>query len=245
VDELATGGAGRGAVLLLSGGLDSATVARAAQRGGWALHALTFRYGQRHVLEVEAARRFAAGLPAASHRVVEIDLGLLGGSALTDPKRAVPKGRAESEIGAGPIPETYVPARNTVFLSYALGLCEVLEVDDIFLGVNALDYSGYPDCRPEYLEAFERLARLATRAGVEGGRTLTIHAPLLRKTKAEIIRWGVELGVDHSRTWSCYDPTPDGRPCGACDSCLLRKKGFREAGVEDHTPYAETPGRRP
>jgi 7-cyano-7-deazaguanine synthase len=227
-----SGGSGCEAVLLFSGGLDSTTVARVAMDRGFSLHAITFRYGQRHSREVEAARELAKELGFLSHRVITIDLSSMGGSSLTEPSARIQKGRSPSEIAGGPIPQTYVPARNTIFLAYALGWCEVLGVEDIFLGVNALDYSGYPDCRPEYLRAFEAMARLATRAGVEGGQ-LRIHAPLIDRTKAQIIRWGTELGLDYGRTWSCYDPTPEGRPCGSCDSCLLRQKGFQEAGLPD------------
>ncbi len=238
------------AVILFSGGLDSTTLARVAAEQGFALHALTFAYGQRHTCEVEAARALARDLAFAAHRVIEIDPTALRGSALTDPGASIPRGRTDGEISGGPIPPTYVPARNTLFLSYALAWCETLGAADIFIGVNAIDYSGYPDCRPEFLRAFEALARLATRAGVEEKRDFRVHAPLIDRTKAEIIRWGVELGVDHSRTWSCYDPTdarpgggPGGGPggpihCGACDSCLLRRRGFRDAGVADPTRYA-------
>ncbi len=238
VKESEKSAAGREAVILLSGGLDSTTLAAVALSEGFRLHGLTFRYGQRHEREVEAAVRSAENLGFQSHRVVEIDLVSVGGSALTDSKIEVPLGRDPSTIAGNSIPDTYVPARNTIFLSFALAWCEVLGADDIFIGVNALDYSGYPDCRPEYLRAFETMCQLATRAGVEGGRRIRIHAPLIDKTKAEIIRWGMELGVDYAATWSCYDPGLDGRPCGLCDSCLLRKKGFREAGVSDPTPYA-------
>jgi len=231
-------GSGRDGVLLFSGGLDSTTLAAVALSREFRVHGLTFRYGQRHEREVQAAIRLAGDMGLQSHRVVEIDLPSVGGSALTDRGIELPRGRDPGEISGGPIPATYVPARNTIFLSYALAWCEVLGARDIFIGVNALDYSGYPDCRPEYLRAFERLAGLATRAGVEKGEAINIHAPLVDKTKAEIIRWGLELGVDYSRTWSCYDPEPDGRPCGQCDSCLLRKKGFREAEVDDPTLYA-------
>jgi len=222
----------RPAVILFSGGLDSTTLASIALEEGYQLHALTFRYGQRHEREVSAARDLSRELGFRSHRVVEIDLAAFGGSALTDAGAPVPKGRSEAQISAGHIPETYVPARNTIFLAYALAWCEVLGASDIFLGVNVLDYSGYPDCRPEYLRAFERMAALATRAGVEG-RKVRIHAPLINLTKAKIIRRGLELRVDYSRTWSCYDPTAEGGPCGACDSCILREKGFREAGLPD------------
>ena len=219
------------AVVLLSGGIDSATAAAVARAEGYEPHALTFRYGQRHDREVESAGRVAAALGAKQHLVLDLDLRRIGGSALTD-QIPVPKGRGLEEIGAG-IPVTYVPARNTIFLAYALGWAEVLGSEDLFLGVNALDYSGYPDCRPEYVAAFERLANLATKAGVEGRSKVTLHTPLIHLTKAEIIRRGASLGVDFSLTWSCYDPTRDRRPCGACDSCILREKGFAEAGLPD------------
>jgi 7-cyano-7-deazaguanine synthase len=221
----------RDAVVLLSGGLDSATTLAIARSEGFRVHALTVAYGQRHAVEVERAREIAAALGAASHRVVGLDLRFLSGSALTDVTVPVPKDRGDAAIGEG-IPSTYVPARNTVFLSLALAWAETLGACDLYLGVNALDYSGYPDCRPEYLAAFEAMARLATRAGVDG-RRLTIHAPLLRSTKAEIIRRAVGLGVDLGRTISCYDPASDGRPCGACDACLLRARGFAQAGLRD------------
>ena len=227
----------RPAVVLLSGGLDSATVAAIAQRDGFAVHALSFSYGQRHDVELEAAARVATQLDVLEHRVIEIDLRAFGGSALTDDAIAVPKHRSSVELSGTEIPVTYVPARNTIFLAYALGFAEVLGSVDIFVGVNALDYSGYPDCRPEFIEAFEAMGRLATRAGVEGGE-LTIHAPLIAMTKAEIIRTGVDLGVDYGLTLSCYDPTPAGEACGGCDSCVLRRKGFAEAGVPDPTRYA-------
>jgi 7-cyano-7-deazaguanine synthase len=231
----------RPAVVLLSGGLDSATVAAIAQRDGFAVHALSVAYGQRHDVELDAAARVAAQLGVVEHRVIEIDLRAFGGSALTDDAIAVPKHRSSAELAGTEIPVTYVPARNTIFLSYALGFAEVLGSVDIFVGVNALDYSGYPDCRPEFIEAFEAMGRLATRAGVEGGE-LTIHAPLIALTKAEIIRTGVELGVDYGLTLSCYDPTPSGEACGGCDSCVLRRKGFAEAGVPDPTRYARGSG---
>jgi 7-cyano-7-deazaguanine synthase len=218
------------AVALVSGGLDSATALAIALRDGYAVHALTFAYGQRHAVEIDRARRICAAAGVASHRVAPLDLRWMGGSALTA-DLAVPKDRPLAAMAEG-IPITYVPARNTIFLAAALGLAETLGTFDIFLGVNALDYSGYPDCRPEFLEAFERLADLATKAGVEGGR-YRLHAPLLRLTKAEIIAQAVELGVDLAATHSCYDPTPDGRPCGRCDSCLLRAKGFAEAKIAD------------
>jgi len=223
------------AVVLLSGGLDSATVAAIAADEGFSVHALSFSYGQRHSFELEAARRVAKSLKLVDHRVATIDLRVFGGSALTD-NIAVPKGRSSDEMEHG-IPVTYVPARNTIFLSFALAWAEVLRSSDIFIGVNALDYSGYPDCRPEFIRAFEEMANLATKAGVEGRQNLTIHAPLMHLTKAQIIHKGMELGVDYSLTSSCYDPNPDGRPCGQCDSCFLRRKGFRENGIEDPLPY--------
>ena len=223
--------ANKKAVVLLSGGLDSATVLAIARDEGYETHALSFSYGQRHIWELEAARRVAASLGAAEHRVASIDLRVFGGSALTD-EIDVPKGRAMDEMAHG-IPITYVPARNTIFLSFALAWAEVLESQDIFIGVNALDYSGYPDCRPEFIAAFEKLANLATKAGVEGRLKLKIHSPLIAMTKAQIIRRGLELGVDYGLTSSCYDPSPQGKPCGRCDSCLLREKGFRECGIED------------
>lgn len=225
------------AVVLLSGGLDSATVAAIAAGEGFAVHALSFSYGQRHSFEFDAARRVAKSLRVAEHRVATIDLRIFGGSALTD-DIDVPKGRNSAEMGDG-IPVTYVPARNTIFLSFALAWAEVLGSSDIFIGVNALDYSGYPDCRPEFIRAFEQMANLATKAGVEGRQDLTIHAPLMHLTKAGIIRKGMELGVDYSLTSSCYDPAPDGRPCGQCDSCFLRRKGFSENGIDDPLPYPD------
>jgi 7-cyano-7-deazaguanine synthase len=215
------------AVCLLSGGLDSATVLALARRDGFDCFALSFDYGQRHRVELEAAARVARALEAADHKITKIDLRMFGGSALTD-DIAVPK----NSLAEG-IPVTYVPARNTVFLSFALAWAEVLGAADIFIGVNAVDYSGYPDCRPEYIEAFERMGNLATKAGVEGRTRLKIHTPLIQLTKAGIIRLGLELGVDYSLTHSCYDPDDRGRPCGACDSCLLRRKGFAEAGMAD------------
>ena len=225
------GGLQRAAICLLSGGLDSATALAVARRGGFRCYALSFDYGQRHRVEVEAARRVAQALGAAEHRIVRIDLRAFGGSALTA-AIDVPKGRGGREMAAG-IPVTYVPARNTIFLSFALAWAEVAGAADIFIGVNAIDYSGYPDCRPEYIEAFERMANLATRAGVEGRLRLRIHTPLIRLRKAEIIRLGAGLGVDFGITHSCYDPDAAGRPCGACDSCILRSKGFAEAGIRD------------
>ncbi len=219
------------AVCLLSGGLDSSTCFAYARRMGFECYALSFDYGQRHRLELESAARVAAALGASQHLVIKVDLRAFGGSALTT-DIDVPKHRSAQDMGCG-IPITYVPARNTVFLSFALAWAETLEAADIFLGVNAIDYSGYPDCRPEYIEAFERMANLATRAGVEGRTTIKIHTPLIRLTKAEIVTLGRDLGLDFGLTWSCYDPDEQGRPCGACDSCLLRRKGFEEAGVVD------------
>ena len=223
------------AIVLLSGGVDSTTVLAMAQRQGFDVHALTFRYGQRHAIEIEAAQRLAAHFGVTQHVVVEIDLRLFGASALTS-NIDVPKGRTPDEIGQG-IPITYVPARNTIFLSFALAWAEVLAANDLFIGVNALDYSGYPDCRPEYLAAYQRMANLATKAGVEGQQHVTIHAPLIQMSKAQIIQTGLSLGVDYARTCSCYDPTPEGIACGACDACLLRLKGFAEAGVTDPAHY--------
>ena len=228
--------AGKRAVVLLSGGLDSATAAAMAKAEGYELHALTFRYGQRHAREVESAKRIAAALGAVQHLILDLDLRQIGGSALTA-DIPVPKGRGLEEIGTG-IPVTYVPARNTIFLSYALAWAEVIGSDAIVLGINAIDYSGYPDCRPEYIAAFEQIANLATQAGVEGRSKLTIHTPLIHLTKAEIVRRGAALGVDFALTWSCYDPTPDGQPCRACDSCILREKGFAKAGIPDPGPTA-------
>ena len=225
------------AVVLLSGGLDSATTLAIARAEGFACHALSFRYGQRHAVELVSAAAVAEHLGAVSHRVIEIDLRAFGGSALTD-DIPVPKDR-DAATHAGGIPITYVPARNTIFLSYALGCAEVLGAADIFLGVNAVDYSGYPDCRPEFVTAFERLANLATRAGVEGDG-FRIKAPLMRLSKAEIIRQGVELGVDYSITVSCYQPDAQGRACGRCDACRLRRAGFEKAGVPDPTRYLES-----
>jgi len=219
------------AVVLLSGGLDSATVLAIARSEGHEVYALSFRYGQRHVFELEAAARVAASIGVADHRTAAIDLRVFGGSALTE-YIEVPKGRTADDMSHG-IPITYVPARNTIFLSFALAWAEVLGSSDIFIGVNALDYSGYPDCRPEFIEAFERMANLATKAGVEGRQTLKIHTPLIAMTKAQIIQKGLELGVDYGLTSSCYDPSASGKPCGECDSCVLRRKGFRENEIED------------
>ena len=219
------------AVCLLSGGLDSSTCLALARREGYQCYALSFDYGQRHRAELEAAARVAQALGAARHVVARIDLRQIGHSALTD-DLAVPKGRSAEDMSHG-IPVTYVPARNTIFLSFALAWAEVLEAPDIFIGVNALDYSGYPDCRPEYIAAFESMANLATKAGVEGRLRVRIHTPLIRRSKAEIVKLGRELGLDFSLTHSCYDPDAEGRPCGQCDSCLLRRKGFQEAGIAD------------
>jgi 7-cyano-7-deazaguanine synthase len=216
------------AVVLLSGGLDSYTAAAIAKGQGFTLHALTVRYGQRHAREVDAARRVAAALGVAAHLVLDLDLRGIGGSALTS-EMPVPLDR---DLSATDIPSTYVPARNTIFLSLALGWAEVLNARDLVIGVNALDYSGYPDCRPEFIRAFESLAALATRAGVEGAR-FRVHAPLMALTKADIIRRGLELGLDYGLTHSCYDPAPDGAACGRCDSCVLRARGFAEAGAPD------------
>ncbi len=225
------------AVVALSGGLDSATALAICRRDGFEPFALSFRYGQRHEREIEAARQVARSLGAVEHRIAEIDLRVFGGSALTA-EIDVPKQRSETEMGTG-VPITYIPARNTIFLSYALAWAEVLGAQDIFLGVNAIDYSGYPDCRPEFIRAFENLANVATRAGSEEGARFRIHTPLISLSKAEIIREGVSLGVDYSLTHSCYDPTSDGLACGRCDSCQLRLKGFREAGLRDPIRYAE------
>lgn len=226
------------AVVLLSGGLDSATCLAWAVARGFECATLAFDYGQRHRVELGAAARVAAALGSRDHRVVRVDLAAIGGSALTA-DIAVPRDRGEAAMAAG-IPVTYVPARNTVFLAVALGLAETLGAADLVAGMNAVDYSGYPDCRPEYVRAFESLANLATKAGVEGAR-FTVHAPLMELDKAGIIRLGVSLGVDYALTHSCYDPAPDGRACGACDSCRLRARGFREAGVPDPTRYATRP----
>jgi len=228
------------AVVLLSGGLDSATVLAIARSEGFELYALSFSYGQRHIVELEAARRVAASIGVAAHRIAAIDLRVFGGSALTG-DIDVPKGRTAGEMAAG-IPITYVPARNTIFLSFALAWAEVLGSSDIFIGVNALDYSGYPDCRPQFIQAFEKMANLATKAGVEGRKALRIHTPLIALTKAQIVRTGIELGVDYGLTSSCYDPSPAGAPCEQCDSCLLRRKGFRENGIDDPLLYGRAGG---
>jgi 7-cyano-7-deazaguanine synthase len=230
------------AVVLLSGGMDSATTAAIALQQGFDVHALSFRYGQRHAAELQAAHRVAQRLGISKHVVLDIDLRAIGGSALTS-EAPVPKDTALEEIGRR-IPPTYVPARNTIFLSFALGLAEVVGASDIFLGANALDYSGYPDCRPEYFKAFESMANLATRAGVEDGRRVTIHTPLIELSKREIIQKGLSLGVDYGVTLTCYDPSADGSACGRCDACLLRLKGFRELGMEDPGPYQVVSGKR-
>ena len=222
---------GQPAIVLLSGGLDSATALAIAREEGYLLYALSFRYGQRHQVELDAARRVAAAIGVAVHTIAEIDLRAFGGSALTT-ELAVPHHDRVEDLPEG-IPVTYVPARNTIFLSFALAWAETIDASDVFIGVNALDYSGYPDCRPEYIAAYESMANLATRAGVEGHQRLRIHTPLIDLTKAQIIQRGLALGVDYGLTHSCYDPDRRGRPCGTCDSCLLRQKGFAEVGVED------------
>ncbi|MCH7808138.1 MAG: 7-cyano-7-deazaguanine synthase QueC [Planctomycetes bacterium] len=232
----------RNAVVLLSGGLDSATTAALARAQGFGLYALTFRYGQRHAIETQAAARVAKALEVRKHLIQTIDLRAFGGSALTDDIE-VPKSASVSDMPAG-IPVTYVPARNTIFLAFALGFAEVVGASDIFLGISSVDYSGYPDCRPEFLRAFERVARLGTKAGVEGA-AITIHAPLIEMSKAQTIRAAVRLGVDLGLTHSCYDPTDKGVACGSCDSCLLRRKGFREVGIEDPIPYVAATGEGP
>jgi len=226
----------KSAVVLLSGGIDSTTTLAIAITGGYEAYALSFDYGQRHQIETQAARRAADSFGVRKHRIAKIDLRVFGGSALTG-DIDMPKQRSETEIADG-IPVTYVPARNTIFLAYALGWAEVIQAADIFLGVNAIDYSGYPDCRPEFIEAFQTVANVGTKAGVEG-RRFQIHTPLIKFSKAEIIRKAVKLGVDLSLTHSCYDPSPDGLACGECDSCLLRLKGFREAGIQDPIRYAK------
>jgi 7-cyano-7-deazaguanine synthase len=224
------------AICLLSGGLDSATCLAMARKQGFETYCLSFDYGQRHVIELQAARRVARSLGAREHKTATIDLRLFGGSALTA-EIDVPKGRSPEVMSSG-IPITYVPARNTIFLSFALAYAEVAAASHIFMGVNAIDYSGYPDCRPEFIQAFERLANLATKSGVEGKTRMVVHTPLIRMSKADIVRAAVELGVKLAMTHSCYDPDAEGRPCGACDSCLLRRKGFEEAGVPD--PVTQT-----
>lgn len=224
------------AVLLLSGGLDSATTLAMAKAQGFDVYALSFRYGQRHVAELNAARAVAAQFNVKEHKIADIDLRLFGGSALTD-DIAVPKDRSDEQIGTG-VPVTYVPARNTIFLSFALAWAEVLEAYDIFIGVNALDYSGYPDCRPEFIESFERTANLATAYTTEKKKKIKIHTPIIGMTKAEIIKTGITLDVHYSVTLSCYDPTDTGKACGACDACILRQKGFAENGIIDPAGYA-------
>ncbi len=225
------------AVVLSSGGIDSTTAMAIAKHEGFEIHSLSFSYGQRHLIELESARKIAASLGAAEHLVLNIDLNKIGGSALTD-DIDVPKAD-NRQAAPEKIPVTYVPARNTIFLSSALAWAEVLQSSDIYIGVNAIDYSGYPDCRPEYIEAFERMANLATKAGVEGITKIKIKTPLINMTKAQIIRKGIELGVDYSLTHSCYDPSSSGLACGRCDSCILRKKGFKEAGVKDPARYQD------
>lgn len=223
------------AVVLTSGGLDSTTVVAIAKHQGYRVYSLSFFYGQRHAFELKAAEKVAGSLGVEQHMVVDVDLGKIGGSALTD-DMSVPKSRPQDDM-SNQIPITYVPARNTIFLSYALAWAEVLGAADIFIGVNAIDYSGYPDCRPAYIEAFEKMANLATRVGVEGKTHIRIQAPLMKMTKAEIIAAGVALGVDYGITHSCYDPTDKGLACGLCDSCVLRKNGFKQAGITDPTVY--------
>jgi 7-cyano-7-deazaguanine synthase len=225
------------AVALASGGLDSSTMLALALKQGYEIHALSFDYGQRHQCELECARRVVNAMGIRNHIIARIDLRMFGGSALTD-NIEVPKGRSGAQMSSG-IPITYVPARNTIFLSFALGWCEVLGAQDIFIGVNAIDYSGYPDCRPDFLRAFEELANIATKAGVEGSAKYQIHAPLLNMSKAEIIKAGTECCVDYSLTHSCYDPSAEGLACGACDSCILRRRGFEEAGIPDPTRYKD------
>lgn len=222
------------AVILLSGGLDSATTLAIARREGYACYALTFRYGQRHVVEIKAAKRVTNALGAREHRILDIDLGSLGGSALTDMNLEIPKRQDDPADG---IPITYVPARNTIFLAYALAWAEILRTFDIYIGANAVDYSGYPDCRPAFIEAFEKMANLATAAGDQSKGTFKIHTPIIQMSKAQIIKTGIGLGIDYSLTHSCYDPDEAGRACGVCDSCRLRKKGFQEAGIPDPTIY--------
>lgn len=226
----------KAAVVLLSGGVDSATTLAMARHEGFACHAITFDYGQRHRFELEAARRVAESMGVGRHVTIPFDLRAIGGSALTD-DIPVPRDQ-DPETMAGQIPSTYVPARNTIFLSFALGWAEVLGAFDLYIGANAIDYSGYPDCRPEYIAAFERMANLATRAGVTGEGRFNIHAPLIEMTKSDILRTGVRLGVDYALTTSCYDPADDGAACGRCDACILRRNGFEEAGIADPTRYA-------
>lgn len=226
----------RPAIVLLSGGLDSTTVLAIAKDQGFTPYALSFRYGQRHSIELEAAERVAAAQGVARHVIADIDLRVFGGSALTD-DIAVPKHETVDEVESSSVPVTYVPARNTIFLSFALAFAETVGASDIFTGVTAVDYSGYPDCRPEYMDAYAKMANLATRAGVEGTQELKLHSPLIAMSKADIVREGLRLGVDYSLTSSCYDPDEKGHACGKCDTCLLRLKGFAEAGVIDPVPY--------
>ena len=225
----------KSAIILLSGGMDSATTLAIARHSGYRCYAMTFQYGQRHLCEINAARRVAQALAVKEHKIISIDLSTFGGSALTDLTLDVP---ANSEIAADRIPITYVPARNTIFLSYALAWAEVLDIWDIFIGVNALDYSGYPDCRPAFIAAFETMANLATAKAVQGQGRYTLQTPIIEMTKAKIIQKGVELGLDYGLTHSCYDPTESGKPCGRCDACRLRLKGFQEAGLTDPLLYA-------
>ncbi len=227
------------AIVLSSGGLDSTTAMAIAIDEGYDIYSISFRYGQRHFHELEAAKRIAAALGVKQHLIIDVDLSKIGGSALTD-DIAVPKGRNENQMKD--IPVTYVPARNTIFLSYALAWAEAIGAEDIFIGVNSVDYSGYPDCRPEFISAFEKMANLATKIGVEGHASIKIRTPLLYLTKAQIIRKGIELGIDYKMTHSCYDPADDGKACGKCDSCILRKKGFAEAGMTDPIEYADSLG---
>lgn len=227
----------KSAIVLLSGGLDSATAMAIARDQGFIVYAMSFQYGQRHAIELRCAKQLAERAGVREHVIIQMDLQPFAGSALTS-KIPVPKSRTDSEMGSD-IPVTYVPARNTIFLSFALAWAETLGISDVFIGVNALDYSGYPDCRPEYIEAYQRMANLATRAGVENKHKLTIHAPLIKLTKAQIIKRGTELGVDYGLTSTCYDPSPDGNACGQCDACLLRLRGFAENGVADPAPYVE------
>jgi 7-cyano-7-deazaguanine synthase len=229
---------GKKAVVLVSGGLDSATVLAIAKTEGYRIYAMTFRYGQRHQLEAESARRLVNAYKGEKHVLVDINLRTFGGSALTSDME-VPKGRSGKEIADGSVPMTYVPARNTIFLSYALAYAEVEKISEIFIGVNYVDYSGYPDCRPEFIRAFEETANLATKASVQGDLRYRIVTPLMEMSKADIIRKGTELGVDYSLTLSCYDPSPEGKACGRCDSCILRRNGFSEAGIVDPTRYVE------
>lgn len=224
------------AIVLLSGGLDSATTLAMAQKEGFACYAMTFRYGQRHSVEIQSACRVATAMKVKEHRIVDIDLGSFGGSALTDTTLEIPRDRDDISQS---IPITYVPARNTIFLSYALAWAEVLEIYHIFIGVNAMDYSGYPDCRPQFIEAFEKMANLATAAAIQGKGKYKIHAPIIRMTKGQIIQAGTKLGLDYSLTHSCYDPDSEGRACGRCDSCRLRLKGFAEAGLSDPIQYVK------